>query len=248
MRVLCCAVLGQIAVALAPDRRRGRAYESSALTAVTQGAYLPRLTRRSFGRLYRCLVMSDEEAQIWLEGVVHASRYDPNAPGKQFLGAAIVCNDARVWVIDYEEQSPFHVFAGRQVVVSGEPYRPGGQGQYLIRWKGSELGHFRVSRMRPVEVTGDVEFVEVGAGFDLSGRFDRATGDAGESTLVFISDSGDTFVVANDPAGARVGPNVKVWAHPVQPSPSIQKSPGRYLWIICPYSAADLWAWRDRRS
>jgi hypothetical protein len=182
-----------------------------------------------------------------LEGIVHASRYDSNAPGKQFLGAAIECSDARVWVIDYEEQSPFHAFAGRQVIVSGEPYKP--SGQCLIGWAGGkELGHFRVSSMRPVEVTADAELVEVGAGFDLRGRFQCAPGDAGESTLFFVSNSGDTFAVANHPAGASVGPSVDVWVYPVQPSPSIHRPSGRYLWIICPHTAADLWEWRGRRS
>jgi hypothetical protein len=191
--------------------------------------------------------VSDQEKKVRLEGIVHASRYDPNAPGKQFLGATIECSDAKVWVIDYEEQSPFHAFAGRQVVVSGEPYKP--EGQYLIGCGGGKtLGHFRVSTMRPVEVTGDAELLEVGAGFDLRGRFERGTGDTGKSMLSFVTEKGDAFVVANDPAGVSVGPSVKVWAHPVQPSPSIQKPPGPYLWIICPYSAADLWEWRGRRS
>src|SRR5512147_3084853 len=61
--------------------------------------------------------MSEQEKGIVLEGIVHASRYDRSGQGKQFLGAAIECSDGTVWVIDYSEQSPFHVFAGRQVVV-----------------------------------------------------------------------------------------------------------------------------------
>jgi len=191
--------------------------------------------------------MSDQEKKVRLEGIVQASRYDPNAPGKQFLGAAIECSDGKVWVIDYEEQSPFHAFAGRQVVVAGESYTP--KGQALIGWSGgTKLGHFRVATMRPVEVTGDVELVEVGAGFDLRGRFWRGASDTGESMLRFVTEEGDAFVVANDPAGASVGRSVKVWAYPVQPSPLIQNPTGQYLWIICPYSASDLWDWRGRRS
>jgi len=116
--------------------------------------------------------VNDEEKAVRLEGVVHAFRYDPNVPGKQFLGAAIECSDAKVWVIAYGEQSPYHAFAGRQVVVSGKPYKP--YGQYLLGWGGGkELGHFRVSTMRPVERMGDAELVEVGAGFELRGRFER---------------------------------------------------------------------------
>ena len=195
----------------------------------------------------RCVIMSDEEAQVRLEGVVQAVRYDPTARGKQFLGTAIVCHDLKVWVIDYEEQSPFQVFAGRQVVVSGEPCRP--KGQYLVGWPGvEELGHFRVSRMRPSEVTEDMEVVEVGGTFDLSGRFERASVATGGSTLSFVTETGDTFMVANDPAGVVVGRNFNVRAHSVQLSPSSRKAPGRYLWIIFPHSVAALWEWRDRRS
>jgi hypothetical protein len=90
------------------------------------------------------------EHEIRLEGIVRASRYDPSASGKQFLGAAIECNDGTVWVIDYDEQSQFHALSGRHVVVFGEPYKP--KGQHLIGWEGGkQLGHFRVSTIRVME-------------------------------------------------------------------------------------------------
>ncbi|NUQ61375.1 MAG: hypothetical protein HUU20_02735 [Pirellulales bacterium] len=183
--------------------------------------------------------------EIQLEGVIRASRFDPRAQGKQFLGAAIGCSDGSVWVIDDSEQSPFHAFAARQVVVSGEPCNP--PGQHLIGWPGAKQpGHFRVSTMRPVEVAPDLELVEVGSGRSVRGRFDRGTSDSGESILSFVSESGDAFLVVNDPAGATVGRGVEVWAYPVQPS--VQRPGGQYLWIIPPCSAADLWEWRRRRS
>ena len=104
--------------------------------------------------------VSDQEKEVRLEGILHACPYDPSAQGKQFLGAAIECSDGKVWVIDYRKQSPFHAFAGRQVVVAGEPYKP--EGQHLIGWgEGKTLGHFRVSTMWLVEVTPDAEPVEV---------------------------------------------------------------------------------------
>jgi hypothetical protein len=91
--------------------------------------------------------MSDQESEVQLEGTVHASGFAPVGLGKQFLGAAIECSDGAVWVITYGERSPFHAFAGRRVVVSGQPYQPGGQ--YLIGWPGAKsLGHFRVSTIR----------------------------------------------------------------------------------------------------
>ena len=191
--------------------------------------------------------MSDHGKKVRLEGIVRASRYDPGAPGKQFLGATIECDDATAWVIDYEEQSPFHACTSRQVVATGEPYTP--KGQHLIGWReGKPVGHFCVSSMRPVGATSDADLAEVGAGCDLRGRFERETGDPNESVLSFVTDSGEVFVVANDPAGASVGLIVKVWAYPVRPSPSIHRPPAEYLWIICSHSAADLWAWRGRRS
>jgi len=191
--------------------------------------------------------MSEQQKEVQFEGIVHASRYVPSAQGKQFLGAIIECSDGRQWVVDYDEQSPFHAFAGRQVVVSGEPYEPAGQ--HLIGLRGGQkLGHFRVSTMRLVEVTPDAQLVEVGAGRDLRGRFEPRTNDVGESMLRFVTEGGDSFVVVNDPAGAAVGRTVEVWAYPVQPSPSIPRPPEQYLWIICRYSAAELWEWRERRS
>jgi hypothetical protein len=90
--------------------------------------------------------------KVRLEGIVRASRYDPSAPGKQFLGAAIECDDGTVWVIDYDEQSQFHAFAGRHVVTFGEPFTPSKDSQHLIEWEGGKRpGHFRVSTIRVIE-------------------------------------------------------------------------------------------------
>ncbi len=188
--------------------------------------------------------MGEQEKEVRLEGVVRASSYVPGAQGKQFLGVTVVCTDGREWVIDYDEQSPFHAFADRKVVVFGHPYDPG-QGQQI---GGENLGHFRVSTMRIVELMPGAELVEVGPGQVLRGRFQRVTSDIGKSALSFVTEKGDAFWVANDPAGVGFGGSVEVWAYPVQPPPSISRPPGQYLWIICPCSAADIWKWRGRRS
>jgi len=187
--------------------------------------------------------MNDQEKEGQLEGIVQASRYDPSAQGKQFLGAAIECSERKVWVIDYDEQSPFHAFTGRQVVASGEPYQP--EGQHLIDWGGGKkLGHFRVSTMRLKQVTADAKLVEVGAAQELSGLFQRGMSESGDSTLSFVTDEGDTFLVLNHPAGMTVGRRVEVRAYPVQRPPSNSRPAARYLWVICPCSAADIWEWR----
>lgn len=185
--------------------------------------------------------MSEQEKKLRLEGIVRSSRYVPGAQGKQFLGVTIVCTDGKEWVIDYDEQSPFHAFADRKVVVFGQPYDPG-QGQQL---GGVDLGHLRVSTMRLAEVTLDAELVEIGPRQELRGQFRHVTSGIGESTLSFVTEKGDVFWVANNPAGVTVGSSVEVWAYRVQPSPSISRPPGRYLWVICACSAADLWKWRE---
>jgi hypothetical protein len=115
------------------------------------------------------------EREIRLEGIVRASCYDPSATGKQFLGAAIECSDGTVWVIDYNEQSQFHAFAGRHVVVFGEPYRP--KGQYLIGWEGGkQLGHFRVSTIRVIEDVDETGTNNAAHGTALNPSNDRRKG------------------------------------------------------------------------
>jgi hypothetical protein len=190
--------------------------------------------------------MSEQEKELWIEGAVRASSYTRGTEGKQFLGAVIECADGKIWLIDYSEQSPFHAFADRQVLVSGEPYDP--EGQALIGWYGREVGHFRVSTLRLIEITPDTQLVGIGTRHELSGRFERGASDRLESTLSFVTEKGDSFLVFNDPVGMTVGRSVEVLAYPVQPSPSISRSSEEYLWIICPYSMADLWAWRERHS
>ncbi len=198
--------------------------------------------------------MREQTKEIRLEGIIRAERYDPSAEGKQFLGAILKGSDGMEWVIDYEEQSPFHALAGHRVVISGEPYKPAGQQQHLIRsGRGEKLGHFRVSRMQLVEVAVHADLEEVGPGQHLRGRFEHSTShlgsdDARDSTLSFVTEEGDAFLVANDPAGMIIGPSVEVLAYAVRPSPSIPGPQEQHLWIICPYSAADLWKWRERHS
>ncbi len=182
--------------------------------------------------------MSEQEKELRLEGIVHAARYDPADSGKQFLGAEIQCSDGMTWVIDYQELSPFHAFAGLRVVVSGQPYQPGGQ-----HLGGPKLGHLRVSTMRLADAAPGAELMEVGTPRQLRGRFESTR----ESDLCFVAETGDSFLVANDPPGLNVGRSMEVLAYPVQPPPTIQRPAGQYLWIICPCSAEDLSKWRARR-
>jgi len=188
--------------------------------------------------------VSERNKELHIEGIVRASRYSREGQGKQFLGATIECSEGKEWVISYSEQSPYHVFADRRVVASGESYEP--EGQRLMSREGT-LGHFSVSTMRLLEAATDAPFVEVGAAQELTGRFSRGKSDTGKATLSFATRWRSTFQVINDPAGASVGRRMRVKAYPVQPSPSIQNPRRRYLWVICPCSMTKLWEWRRRQ-
>lgn len=184
---------------------------------------------------------------IRLEGIVRASRFNEKSVGKQFLGAIIECDGGRRWVIDYDEQTPFRAFAGHRVVASGEPYEPESEGQHLIgRGPDNHLRHLRVSTMRLVEGLIGAELVEVGEGQRLRGHFERGLIGTEDAMLSFVVEEGDTFLVANDPAGVAAGRTVDVQAYPVELAPSIDRPLGRYLWTISPCSVAELCKWRER--
>jgi hypothetical protein len=178
------------------------------------------------------------ESALRLEGIVHArgSFCPPEGP----VVTEINCRDGAVWVIDYDEQSPYHAFAGRRVVTPGFPCEPPMQHVIGVR------GHFAVSTMRLVEVTPDAWLTEVGAGYPLCGRFAHHCEES--AALAFVTETGETFLVANNPAGATVGGTVQVLAYPVQLSPCISRSPQPFLWVICPWSYADLEELRGRPS
>lgn len=178
----------------------------------------------------------DEEAR--LEGTVHAPGHFTARNGPRV--STIKCSDGARWVIDYDEQSPYHAFVGRRVVATGLPCAPPRQHVLAV------TGHFGVSTMRLAEVAADAWLTEVGAGQLLSGRFAVGTGPAGESGLSFVTETGATFLVANSPAGATDGCLVQALAYPVRLSPAIARPPQQYLWVICPWSYAELWELRGR--
>ena len=80
--------------------------------------HAPMEAHRSFGRpCDRSVHLGGEEKERQLEGIVYApgSRSARKGP----VVAKNKCRDGAVWVIDYDDQSPYHAFAGREVVVSG---------------------------------------------------------------------------------------------------------------------------------
>jgi hypothetical protein len=75
------------------------------------------------------------------------------------------------------------------------------------------FGGYRMSWGRPTNPVGFAVEALVGT----AERFWCGTDETGEGILSFVTADG-AFLVANDPAGATVGPNVEVQAYPVQPS------------------------------
>jgi hypothetical protein len=184
--------------------------------------------------------LSGEEEEFRLEGVVPAPGCFTGGQRPWPIVATIESSDGAVWVIDYDEQSPYHAFAGRRVVVWGVQCEP------PICHVIGVNGHLAVSTMRLVEMPADAWLIEVGEQQYLSGRFEGGAGDAGESALTFVTEQGNTFLVANNPAGATAGCTVKALVYPVQLSPSMSGPSQRWLWVICPWSSADLWELRAR--
>jgi len=187
-----------------------------------------------------------EKLDAKIEGIVHARNYEDRVLGKYFLGATLEGNDGKDWVISYDEQSPFHPFAGHKVVATGEGYRP--TGQHLIRrGQGRRLGHFRVKKMRLAEPAPDARLIEVEEQQHLVGQFHHGIIDTEDYALFLVTEDGTKFQVVNEPAGFTTGLDVRVSAFPVERSPLIPTASWQYLWIICPCSAADLWKWRFSR-
>ena len=182
--------------------------------------------------------LSGPEEELRLEGTVQAPGHLTARRGP--LVTSIKCPDGAEWVIDYDEQSPYHAFAGRRVVASGRPCEP--PHQHVL----GVTGHFGVSTMRLVEEAADAWLTDVGPGHLLSGRFDGGTSDAGECPLSFVTGTGDAFRVANNPAGATIGCTVHALAYAVRLSPRIGRILQQYLWVICPWSYAELWGLRGR--
>jgi hypothetical protein len=172
--------------------------------------------------------MSVQEKEIRFEGIVRARQ------GIAFY-TAIECTDGTEWVIDYGSWAPYHAFADRRVLVSGEPghCRAPSLQRRLFR-VGQKGGEFRVLIMRLAEVTPDAEIIEIGAPQRLSGKFERRTSNSGDATQLFVTEKGDTFLVANDPPGTSVGCYLDVRAYPVHLAPSISRPHEKYLWIYLP--------------
>ena len=182
--------------------------------------------------------LEENTPEVSLEGTVIAR----NAFGTSGwpVTTEIQCADGAVWVIDYEEESPYHAFMGRRVVASGFPCGAPLHCRIMV------TGHFAVSRMHLAEETADAWLTEVGAAQELAGRFEHSIeGEAAESEFSFVTEHGDAFQVINNPAGMAVDQFVETLAYPVQLSPGFSRSVRQSLWVICPISSEQLQRRRD---
>ena len=152
----------------------------------------------------------------------------------------ITCANAAVWVIDYDEQSPYQAFIGRRVVASGFPCHPPSQHRIGV------AGHFAVSSMQLADAAPDAWLLSVGPARELTGCFEYSSGaESLESELCFRTESNEVFGVVNHPAGMALDNVVKALAYPVEVSPRISRHARQALWVICPWSYGDLGTLRD---
>ena len=185
--------------------------------------------------LSRPLVENAQESQ--LEGTVVAR--GAFRPRRGPVTTEIQCSDGAVWVIDYDEQSPYHAFTERRVVASGFPCHPPMQHRIQV------TGHFAVSRMQLAGPSPDAWLTEVGAAQELAGHFEhRIDCETSQSELSFVTEHG-AFQVVNNPAGMSVDESVDTLAYPVQLSPNVWRGVRQGIWVITHFSYAELGQLRD---
>lgn len=153
---------------------------------------------------------------------------------------SIRCSDGSRWVIDYAEQSPYQAFAGRQVVASGCSCKP--PDCHVI----GVTGHFAVSTLRLAEMAADAWLTEVGTEQFLNGYFDKSMNNTAQFPWSFVTETGDTFLVVNNPAGATMAEMGQASCYPVRVSSCVADPQQPYLWVICPFSYGELWELRER--
>lgn len=160
----------------------------------------------------------EQNRELTFEGVLRVCH--SNIGGTHVL---VACSS---WVIHYGNASDFEAFADRRVTVSGIPGDLSKSGPTLFGAKGT-VWHSRASAIG--EVLPGARLVELGARQAISWRFERAECRGEKPALVFVTDTGGTLPVLNDPDGMTAGDDVRatVRAHLVRRS----ASPEDALWI-----------------
>ncbi len=158
-------------------------------------------------------------------------RIDAEPSGKNFQGVWLEANDKR-WVIDYRPRELWKPFENREVLATGECYRPFGQA--------ISATHFRVDRMRFVTPErGRGPILELGAEQPLRGTFVMHAFPAGSKradspVLAFRADDGTEYFLSGASATLPpVGSAAWITSREVTSDMSFMAQPsGRTLWIL----------------
>ena len=156
--------------------------------------------------------------------------HDPN--GKQFHGVTLRRDDNTSWVVSYQPEPWLEPFADHRVHVTGEPYTPAGQA--LRR------PHLRLHTLTLITTTQTLDgplLIAIGREQTLRGSFTDKVGApgtklAGEPYRVFTVTGGDTYLLANNPDGARPGQPQQIVAREVEYSPFVARRGGPTLWVL----------------
>lgn len=160
-------------------------------------------------------------------------RIDAAPSGKKFQGVWLeLARPDHRWVIDYRPRALWQPFADREVLVTGQCYRPFGQAIGAT--------HFRVDRMRFVTPErGRGPILELGPEQRVRGafaehRFPPGSKLADAPRLVFVADGGERYWIegAADPLPAA-DTAALITAREVVPDVTYSAQPdGPRLWIL----------------
>lgn len=159
-------------------------------------------------------------------------RIDEQPGAKRFQGVWLEFAPDRRWVIDYRARELWKSFVNREVIVTGQCYRPFGQA--------ISSTHFRVDRMRFVKPErGRGPILELGPEHLLRGKFGERKYAPGSKRAdspdpAFIDDAGKTFVIAGASESIpALGTPARVLVREVIPDMSwMAQGDGDKIWLL----------------
>lgn len=179
--------------------------------------------------------------EIRIKGIFRSYWLDGTGQGQVFLRATLDCSNGMRWAIDCSEDSPFHAFDGREVIVSGEPYET--RDLFVA---GKVPDRFCASSMQIAEVLADPQLFELDAKQEFTGSFEHTRGQPAGHPITFVARDGQIYRVVND-QDREVLENAiaNIRAYPVRSSPPVAE-PIQRLWVV---NVIDTYIgeWRDGR-